>query len=82
MTPEQLQDLLDNIFEEVNAVTTYASGVAPQLLPAVVIGRALQKVVPGIAADIDRMIQGNPPTDLEKANMRAKLSVLGNPDLP
>lgn len=82
MTPEELKTLLDNIVTEVNSAADFAGIVDPALIPIIAIGKAVDKQIPGLVATVDRWIQGNPPTDQEKADLAAQLKVLGNPDLP
>ena len=90
MTPQQLEQTLGNIVDEVNTVGDTATAVLSGVNPAwgasaaafLVIGKAVDKLVPGMAASVDAWIQGNPPTDAEKADFAAKLSVLADKSLP
>ncbi len=81
MTAQQLQQLLDNIIAGVNDAADYAGIIDPELIPFIVIGEAIDKLVPGIAAHVAAWAAGNPPTVDEKADFVAKLAVLGNPNV-
>jgi hypothetical protein len=82
MTPDQLRTLLDNITAEVNGVADFAGVLDPGLLPFIAIGKAIDKQIPGLVEAVDNWVQGNPPTDAEKADLLAQLKVLGDPNLP
>lgn len=82
MTPTELQQTLDNVVTDLNAVADIAAGVDPVLIPFIAIGKAIDKQIPGLASAVDAWLQGNPPTDQEKADTVQKLLVLGNPNLP
>jgi hypothetical protein len=82
VTPAELKILVENIVTEVNGVADIAAGVDPALVPLIAIGKAVDKMLPGLVESVDNWIQGNPPTDEEKANLTAQLAVLNNPDLP
>lgn len=82
MTPSELQTLLDNIVAEVNTAADFAGTLDPAIIPFIVIGKAIDKQIPGLVANIDRWIQGNPPTQADKDTLKEQLSVLGNPNLP
>ncbi len=82
MSPEDLRTLLDNIVSSVNEVADFAGALDPALLPLLAIGKAIDKQVPGLAATIDKWIQGNPPTDADKTEFLQQLKVLGDPNLP
>ncbi len=80
MTPAEIKTLLDNIVTEVNSVADVASFLGPQVAAAVAVGKAVDKQIPGLVAAADAWIQGNPPTDADKADFAAKLGVLGDPN--
>lgn len=82
MTPNELKSLLDNVVTEANSVASFAGVLDPQIMPFIAIGKAVDKQLPGLAASVDRWIQGEPPTDAEKADMAAKLAVLKDPNCP
>lgn len=82
MTPEETQSLLTEIITGIETGVGFVGVIDPALIPAIVIGKAVGNLVPGIAASVQRWIEGNPPTDAEKAELAAKLETLGNPDLP
>ena len=82
MTPSELQTLLDNIVTEVNTAADFAGTLDPAIIPFIVIGKAIDKQIPGLVANIDRWIQGNPPTQADKDALKEQLAVLGNPNLP
>lgn len=82
MTPDQLKALLDTVVTDLNTAGDFAGTLDPALIPFIQIGKAVDKLVPGLAASVDKWIQGNPPTDQEKAEVLQQLNVLGNPNLP
>jgi len=90
MTPDQLQQTLDNIVTEVNTVADTSIGILTGVNPEfgasaaafLVIGKAVDKLIPGIAASVDTWIQGNPPTAAEKSDFAMKLAVLGDKSRP
>jgi hypothetical protein len=45
-------------------------------------GKALDKAIPGLAGTVQKWIDGNPPTDDERAELKAKLAILADPDNP
>lgn len=82
MTQQELDTLLNEILEGIEAGADMASILAPGIVPFVVIGKALDKMIPGLAGIVSRWISGNPPTDAEVADLRAKLAVLADPNNP
>lgn len=82
MTPAEIQTTVENIVSDLSAVSAVAAGVDPALVPLIAIGRSVASQLPGLAAAVTSWIQGNPPTDAEKADLLQKLSVLDNPNLP
>lgn len=82
MTPEALKSLLDTIVADLNTAADYAGIVDPALIPFIQIGKSVDKLIPGLVANVDKWIQGNPPTDAEKAEVLAQIKVLGDPNLP
>lgn len=82
MTPDQLKTLLENIVTEANTASSFVGALDPALIPFIAIGKAVDTVIPGLAGGIDNWIQGNPPTDAEKADIAAKLAVLSDPNAP
>lgn len=82
MSPAELRTLLDNIVTEVDGVASFAGAIDPALIPAIAVGRAVLKQIPGIAESVDNWISGNPPTQAELDELQAKLKVLGDPNLP
>jgi len=82
MTPEELKTFLDNIVGEVNLAGDFIGTLDPAIIPYIVLGKAIDKMIPGVVYTVDKWIQGNTPTSQEKADMLQQLSVLGNPDLP
>lgn len=82
MTPEETKQLLETIIAELNQAGSVASAFAPQYQAIFAIGMAVDKLIPGMVADVQNWIQGNVPTEAEKADTASKLAVLGNPNLP
>lgn len=82
MTPEQLEELNKQIIDNLKLGADLASILAPQIVPWVVVGKALADVVPGLSGTVQRWVEGNPPTDDEKAELKAKLAILGDENLP
>lgn len=82
MSPEQTEQLLQNIVDEVNQAGDLIGAFVPQVAAIMVIGKAVDKLIPGLVGDVERWLQGNPPTNEEKAATRAKILVLNDPNLP
>lgn len=90
ITPDQLQQTIENVITEVNSVADTATGILTGVNPAwgasaaafLAIGKAVDKLIPGMAASVDRWIQGNLPTDAEKADFALKISVLSDKSAP
>lgn len=82
MTPEELKQTVENVVVELGTVADIAAGVDPALVPFIAIGKAVSKQIPGLVEAVDSWLQGNAPTDAEKADLIQKISVLENPDLP
>lgn len=82
MTSAELKQTLENITTELSSAGDFVGILDPALLPFIVIGKAVAKQIPELAAAVDDWIQGNPPTQAEVDDLHAKLAVLGNPDLP
>lgn len=82
MTATETQNLLTNIITAVNELGAVGQALAPQYAAFIAVGMAMDKQLPGLVAGVQNWIEGNPPTDAEKADLAAKLAVLGNPDLP
>lgn len=79
MTAQDLKSLLDNIEQELEGAADFAGVLDPALVPPLVIGKAVARLVPGIAATVDGWIQGNPPTAADKDQKAKELAVLGDP---
>lgn len=82
MTAQEIEQLTNEIIAGLESGADMASVLAPQIIPFVLIGKAIDKVIPGLAGMITRWVDGNPPTDEEKADLQAKLAVLGDPNNP
>lgn len=82
MTPEETKNLLDLITKEVGQAADLAGIIDPALIPFIAIGKAMGGLIPGLISEVQSWVEGNPPTEAEKADLAAKLAVLSNPDLP
>ena len=82
MTSDELHDLLTNIIAGLETGADLASTLAPQLIPFIIIGRAMDKLIPDLAAQVQRWIEGNAPTPAELDEFKAKLATLSDPNLP
>jgi hypothetical protein len=82
MTPEQLETLVQEIIGNLELGADIASIFRPEIIPFVVMGKALDKAIPGLAGTVQKWIDGNPPTDDERAELKAKLAILADPDNP
>lgn len=80
MTPDQVKQLTQDIVNGLDTVEDIAAGVDPALKPFILIGKAIENQAPGVAAHITAWIEGNPPTDAEKAELNDKLKALENPN--
>lgn len=78
MTPDQIKDLLTTIVSDVNMAADFAGILDPELIPFIAIGKAVDKVVPGIASSVASMIQGTPPTQDQIAQNAQELAMLGD----
>jgi hypothetical protein len=52
------------------------------LIPFIIIGKAVDKILPDLASQVQRWVEGNPPTQQELDEFKAKLAVLSDPDAP
>lgn len=82
MTPQEIEVLTQEIISGLEAGADMASTIAPAIIPFIIIGKAVDKVIPGLAGMIARWMAGNPPTPEELEEFKKKLSVLQDPDAP
>jgi len=82
MTPTETQTLLNEIIAGLETAAGWAGVLDPALIPFITIGKALDKMIPGLAATVQGWIAGNPPTDAELADFKAKLAALSDPNSP
>lgn len=82
MTPAEIEVLTQEIIAGLETGADMASTIAPAIIPFIVIGKAVDKVIPGLAGMIARWMQGNPPTPEELEDLKKKLAVLQDPDAP
>ena len=82
MTAQETEILLNQIIADLNIAADFIGTLDPALIPLIIIGKAVDKLIPGVAAQIQTWIEGNPPTQQELEDFKAKLATLGNPDLP
>jgi hypothetical protein len=82
MTSAELKSELETIITNINSGASIASAFAPQFSAFIAIGMAVDKLIPGIAADVASWVQAKEPTEEEKSDMAAKLAILGNPKAP
>jgi hypothetical protein len=82
MTSTELHDLLTNIISGLEVGADMASTIAPGLIPFIIIGKAVDKILPDLASQVQRWVEGNPPTQQELDEFKAKLAVLSDPDAP
>lgn len=82
MNATEVTDLVNTVVTDLNAAADYAGIVDPDLIPFIQLGKAVDKMLPGIAGHVASWIEGNPPTEAEKADLAAKLGVLGDPNQP
>jgi hypothetical protein len=78
MTPDQIKELLTNIVNDVNVAADYAGIIDPALVPLIAIGKAVDKIIPGLAANVAGMLQGAPISQAELDEKAAELAVLGD----
>jgi hypothetical protein len=76
MNADQVKQLTQDIVSGLETVEDIAAGIDPALKPFVIIGKAIENQAPGIAATITAWIQGNPPTDADKASLNDQLKAL------
>ena len=82
MSSEELETLVQEIIGNLELGADIASIFRPEIIPFLIMGKAVDKAVPGLAAMVQRWVEGNPPTDQEKADLKAKLAVLADPNNP
>lgn len=82
MTNEELQNLIKEIVTGIETGADMVGVIAPGLIPFIVIGKAFDKIIPGLATAVKSWVEGNPPTDEEKAKLKEMLAVLGDENLP
>jgi hypothetical protein len=82
MTAQETHDLLENIIAGLEVGAAMASTIAPALIPLILIGKAMDKVIPDLASQVQLWVEGNPPTQAEVDEFKAKLAVLSDPDAP
>ncbi len=80
--PEELKKIIENAEVEIESVADFASALAPQLVPFVIIGKAVGKLMPDLVSSVDAWLMGNPPTQQEKDDLASKISALSDPNLP
>lgn len=82
MNPEQIETLSEEIISALEAGATIASVAVPEIAPLLVIGKAVDKLIPGLAANIAKWTAGTPPTEEEKLELKKKLAILADPNNP
>lgn len=82
MTTQEIHDLSQNIVTNLDTAATLAGAIDPALIPFIVIGKAVDQLIPELATTVASWVSGNPPTSDELEEFRKKLNVLSNPDLP
>lgn len=82
MTAEQIEQLTKEIIANLEFGADLAGIFAPEIIPFVVMGKAMDKIIPGLAGMVERWVEGNPPTEEEKAKLKEMLATLGDPNLP
>lgn len=82
MTPDEVKTLLDHIITEVNAAGDFAGMIDPALIPFITLGKAVDKLIPGVAASVAGWIRSNPPSAQEKADFIAQNAILADPNAP
>jgi hypothetical protein len=82
LTQEQVDQINADIELAARAAGPIVEIFGPQATVALLLGKAMAKLVPETVAIIERWIAGQDPTPEEKANMAAELSVLSDPNLP
>jgi len=78
MTSDQIKELLTTIVNDVNTAADYAGIFDPGFIPFIKIGEAVDKLVPGIAASVAKLIQGTPPSQTDLDEKAQELSVLSD----
>jgi len=77
-TPDQIKELLNTIVGDINLAADYAGIVDPQLIPIIAIGKAVDKIIPGLAANVAGMIEGVPLSQAELDQKATELAILAN----
>lgn len=82
MTSQETEQLAKDILDNLELGADLAGLFAPEIIPFVVIGKAVDKLIPGLSGMVQRWVEGNPPTEDEKEDLKAKLAVLADPNNP
>lgn len=82
MDSKSIKSLLDTIVEDVNAGADFLTGVDPALAPLVAIGKAIDKQIPGLVANVADWISGAQPTPEDLQKHADTLAALSDPNAP
>lgn len=82
MTTQQIDELAEQIGADIKTGLDITAIFVPETIPLVIIGRAVERLVPGLSKTVARWVAGNPPTDEELAELKSQLAVLADPDNP
>lgn len=67
------------ILAAVNSAATMAGIIDPELMPFIILGKAVAAGLPELLNDVQALIDGTEPTDADNAALAVKIVALGNP---
>lgn len=82
MTPQEIERLTTEIIGGLETGAAFIGLLAPEVIPFIVLGKAVDKVIPGLVGDISKWVEGNQPTLEEIDEFKKKLAVLADPNAP
>lgn len=82
LTPEQVAAIQAEIELGATLAGPFVQLFGPQATAGLLIGRAVANQVPELVAIVQRWVEGQAPTEEEKAKLKEQLAVLGDPNLP
>lgn len=78
MTQDEIKQVASDIVGEIKGADEFSGILDSNLVAYIIIGRAFNKNIHGLASTIDLWIRGNKPNREEQQQLEQKLSILGN----
>ena len=80
MTDERFATVKAEVSASVDFAGALVGVIAPELIPLVVLGKALAKQFPEVYRDVEDLIRGEEPDEAAEAELAEKISRLGRPE--